>query len=293
MIANENSNSTYFFEKNKWKFGRLSFIIYWLIVFLTSIIKSNQIPFPVGICSLINFEWLLLPTIKSFFIILSLLLCLLYLLEYKMAWVCFLLFMISTISFTIEESNGLYYRNTLLSVIFFVQFISYSTSSKEKNKWINSMQYSIQVILGAYTLSAISKLKTAGFYWVINGKRITLQILKSHFQEFSDFGNQFYLVKGNLLVNYIEHHPMIIYSILTISLLLELFSLVALFNSKMTFYYGILLLFMHVGIYLIMDIAILPIIVPMVIFMINPLFISWYISNIKIIPIFNKLYNKM
>jgi hypothetical protein len=255
----------------EWLYIKISFILFWFITFYFSIINSHQIPLPVGICTLVNLNWILYPIIKIIVIIFTLIFCILYLFEYKMRWICFFLFIISLISFSIEESNGLYNRNTLLSLILFVQFISYL---KEQSNLHNSsaLQYSIQVIAGAYTLSAISKLCDAGLFWVVDGKRITLQILKSHFQEYSDYVNNSFLLKGDILVKFIENHTFLLYIVLSVSLILELFALVTLTNKKITLIYGILLLFMHLGIYIIMDILILPIILPMIIFMINPLF---------------------
>ncbi len=271
MLNNKYFGTSLYIE---WLFIKISFILFWFITFYFSILNSHQIPLPVGICTLVNLNWILYPIIKNIVIFFTLIFCIFYLLEYKMRWICFLLFIISLISFSIEESNGIYNRNTLLTVILFVQFISYL---KDHNNQFNNsaLQYSIQVIAGAYTLSAMSKLVESGLFWIVDGKRITLQILKSHFQEYSDFGNNSFLLHGDILVKFIENHTFLLYIVLSVSLLLELFALATLKNKKIKLIYGILLLVMHLGIYIIMDILILPIIAPMIIFMINPLFYAF------------------
>jgi len=255
----------------EWLSIKMSFILFWFITFYFSIISSHKIPLPVGICALVNIKWILYPITKIVFIFFTLILGILYIFEFKMRWICFFLFIISLITFSIEESNGIYNRNTLLTVIFFVQFFSYQ---RKNNAYHinNALQYSVQVIVGAYTLSAISKLFNSGLFWVLDGKRITLQILKSHFLVYSDYGNSSFLIIGGKLVEFIESHTFLVYFALSSSLILELFALVSLKNNKNTLLYGILLLLMHLGIYLTMNIFITAIIAPMIIFMINPLF---------------------
>jgi hypothetical protein len=63
--------------------------------------------------------------------------------------------------------------------------------------------------------------------------------------------------------------------LLTISLILELFAWISLGSKKRAIIYGILLLSMHIGIKLTMDISLVTISGPMLIFMVNPLFIIW------------------
>lgn len=289
MMAVWKNNSFNSYTSLEWMCIKLSFILFWFGTFYFSILKSNQIPLPIGFCKLFDFQFILSYWNKKFFILSSLVFCAFYIYEYKMSLTCLILFIISTITFSIEESNGIYNRNTLLTIILFVQFISYfkTDSFTKKN---DALQYSIQVIVGSYTLSAISKLLNSGIFWVIDGKRITLQILKSHYQEFSDYGNKTCLIKGNIMVHFIENHQLLLYIVLFISLMLELFSMIALRNKQFSFFYGILLFLMHLGIFYIMDISILPIIVPMVIFMINPLFVLGRLF-ISMINCYNNNFN--
>ena len=63
--------------------------------------------------------------------------------------------------------------------------------------------------------------------------------------------------------------------ILAFTLIIELFAVVSIINKKYAFVYGVLLVFMHIGIYLVLDVAIGGTYIPMLIFMVNPVFLFW------------------
>jgi hypothetical protein len=67
-----------------------------------------------------------------------------------------------------------------------------------------------------------------------------------------------------------------------------LFAWISLGSKKRAIFYGILLLSMHVGIKLTMDISLITISGPMLIFMVNPLFIIW----IGVVKPISKIFNQ-
>jgi hypothetical protein len=62
--------------------------------------------------------------------------------------------------------------------------------------------------------------------------------------------------------------------VLAFTLIIEFFAFVSIFNKKYSLICGTLLLIMHIGIYLVLDVAIKGTYIPMLIFMINPLFLK-------------------
>jgi hypothetical protein len=202
-----------------------------------------------------------------------------YISEKHMIWITLFLFLISVLVFTIEESNGIFRRNDLFSFIFFSQFLSYIFKAKniDSNIQKNRVQFSVQVIAIGYTLSAISKLSASGLNWVFDGRKMPLQIMKSFFYSFVNDGNNFFIQKGNEMIKTFNNNLYLIYFLLGFSLFLEFFAVISIFNKKISFIYGLLLLVMHIGIYWVLDIAIKGIYIPMLIFMVNPLFLFWII----------------
>ena len=191
--------------------------------------------------------------------------------------------------FTIEVSNGIFRRNDLFSFVFFAQFLAYLFKLKniDSNIKKNRVQFSVQVIAVGYTLSAISKLYTSGLNWILDGRKMPLQIMKSFFYSYVNEGNIYFIQKGNEMANNLNNNLYLIYFLLGFSLFLELFALVSIFNKKNALIYGLLLMLMHLGIYITLDIVIKGVYIPMLIFLVNPFYLIW----ISFVSIKSKLVN--
>ena len=263
----------------EWTFIKTILIVLW--VKLASIVLNSfqTIPIPLGVCKLFPCELFLDGYTKYALILVIIIASLFYILEIKQMYTCLVIFIISTLLFTIEESNGILNRNSLFTFVFFAQFLAYllyhydSKSNIKKNR----IQFSVQVIAAGYTLSALSKLFHSGIFWIHDGKRITLQILKSFYTVYVTDGDTKWVSKAENMVAFIENHPLIVSFLLGTSLFLELFALLSIKNKKSALVYGLLLILMHLGIYIVMDIAIVSILIPMLLFMVNPLYIIWVI----------------
>jgi hypothetical protein len=79
--------------------------------------------------------------------------------------------------------------------------------------------------------------------------------------------------QGELIAAWIEHHAIFIQILLGISLMVELCSFVLTTNKKYAFFYSFLLLFMHIGIYIMLNITFPTVSNPLIIFFINPLYL--------------------
>ena len=261
----------------EWKFMKISFVTFWLNAVITIFIKNNFIPMPIGVLSFLQPNSSIDISFKLMSLITIMIAIYFYISEKQMIWVTLFLFITSVLVFSIEESNGIFRRNDLFSFIFFSQFFSYVFKAKniDSNIEKNRVQFSVQVIAVGYTLSAISKLNASGLNWIFDGRKMPLQIMKSFFYSYVNDGNIFFIQKGNDMI--FNSNLYLVYFFLGFSFFLEFFAVISIFNKKISFIYGLLLLVMHIGIYWVLDIAIKGIYIPMLIFMINPLFLFWII----------------
>ena len=278
----------------EWKFIKITLVIFWLKAICLILIENNSIPIPTGILGFLPTNTNISFSFKLICIIAIIFSLYFYVLEKKMVWATLFLFIISVLVFTIEESNGIFHRNGLFSFVFFAQFWAYIYKNKKIDSNIekNRVQFSVQVIAVGYTLSAISKLNVSGINWILDSRKMPLQIMKSFYYSYVDHGNYYFIEKANEVINSFNNNIHFIYLLLAFSLFLELFALISIISKKHALVYGVLMLLMHIGIYTYMNIKIVGIIFPMMVFMLNPLYICWVLiisliskikSSIKII----------
>ena len=103
---------------------------------------------------------------------------------------------------------------------------------------------------------------------------MALQILKSFHYQYIDLGNAEYLRQANIMAGTFIKNENLIYIALACALIIEAFALISILNKKTAFVYGTLLLLMHAGIAHVMAINITAIVYPMIIFMLNPIYLA-------------------
>lgn len=104
-------------------------------------------------------------------------------------------------------------------------------------------------------------------------------MLKSiHYAYYTNLGTA-QLVKGEEVLRFLHESQNVILVVLAASLILELFALIAAANRRFGRWYGLALLMLHIGIYYIMDVFIYSFAVPMVIVLINPLYLTVLLFN--------------
>lgn len=264
------------YSREEWFCMKLALIVLWVPLIVSTLTKYDSAPLSVGICKVFPCDIFIHNGVSDFFILTTLVVAVLYLLEWKTRWLTIIMFLISLLTFSVEESNGVLERRGLLTFIFFAQFLAYSFSRRKTSKHLaqNRVQFSIQIIAVGYTLSAFSKLYNSGIYWVIDGKNMALQILKSFHYQYIDLGNAEYLREANIMVGAFGKNENLIYIALACTLIIEAFALISILNKKTAFVYGTLLLLMHAGIAHVMAINITAIVYPMIIFMLNPIYLA-------------------
>ena len=273
MKAIWNNNYT----KIEWKFMKVSLVVFWFVSISKTLIECSSLPMPVGVIGFLPANTNISLAFKSICLIATIIVLYFYIIEKKMVLSTFFLFIVSVLIFTIEESNGIFQRNGLFSFVFFAQFLAYFFNFKNINLNIekNRVQFSVQVIAIGYTLSAFSKLNVSGLNWVLDSKKMPLQIMKSFYNSYVDEGNFNYIQKAHEVINSFNNNIYIIYFLLGFSLALEFFALISILSKKHALVFGLLLLLMHIGIFIYMNISILGIIYPMLVFMLNPFYMCW------------------
>ena len=261
----------------EWKAVKISVALFWFSLVTGSEIEPNGLPYPSGLFSFFG-----TPAFPSKYTVLlcsifAAVLIVLYIAEKWMIATTFLMFLLSLVLFTMEESCGIQNRKGLVTMIFFAQSIAYLRNNHHLNE--ERIQFPIQIIAAGYFLAGLSKIKDSGLHWVLDGPQISLQVMKSYSFSYFDTGNITELNKGINYSEFILHHTTILGVILSTSLVFELFAWLAVKNKLWAFIAGILLTAMHIGIFFSMDILIRGVFYPMVVFFVNPLYLVFVFTK--------------
>jgi len=265
------------YSKIEWTIMKSSFSLIWLLSFLLVFSRYNYAPTPESIFKLLPGSFYLSNNAKIFLLSTNLLLIYFYITEKHIWWSLLGLSLISLFAFSLEDSNSDFNRNTMITGIFFAQFFAYSIKKIYLDFDIEKyrIQFSVQLISISYTISAISKLNTSGLNWITDGLLMPLQIMKTNYFGFVNDGNIAHITNARQIINLLDKYSFGVMFVLAFTLIIELFAVVSIINKKYAFVYGILLVFMHIGIYLVLDVAIGGTYIPMLIFMVNPMFLFW------------------
>ena len=235
-------------------------------------------PYHQNLCSIIDCSFLAINSIKLVIAVLLLLCFTLYVFEIKMLITTFTLSAISILIFSYEEAIGFKGENGLISLSFFAQFFAYLFFQLKLNNNLsfNRVQFPVQVVAAGYVLSGISKLYNSGVDWFTSdAQNFSVILLRQMHSNYATTGNIEDYFKGWQMAGWVINNILLIKILLALSLMLELFTFIVLKNKKIAFYYALMLICMHIGIYFAMDIILPTIIAPMVIFFINPLFLFY------------------
>ena len=272
------------YSSTEWKLMKISFSLIWMMSFLLILSRYNYAPTPESILKLFPDGFYLSFYVKIILFFCTILFVYLYVIEKNIWWALLGLSLISLFAFSLEDSNSDFNRNTMITGIFFAQFFAYSIKKKYLDFDIEKyrVQFSIQIIAISYTLSAIAKLKASGLNWVTDGLLMPLQIMKTNYFGYVNDANIEHIINAHQVIELLSKYSVGVMLVLAFTLIIEFFAFVSIFNKKYSLICGTLLLIMHIGIYLVLDVAIKGTYIPMLIFMINPLFlISILIKKLK------------
>jgi hypothetical protein len=275
-------------RNREWLAAKASFIIIFSTTLVIFILPLSKNLYPTGVAQFIDYSVLFSPVGKIVLIGVLVLFSLFYMLEWNMLLTTGLLSCLSLLVITFQESNGIYSRATILTVIPAAQFGAYLIRyfRPDFNVEHYRMQFSVQMVVAGYVLAGISKIQKSGLNWFLEEKGFMIQIYKNFYFLYSDTCNPTYLQKADAIMYVFSVLPALPQFLLLAALILELFCFVVLYQPKLQVAWGIGLLLMHIGIAYLMGIGISVIAFPMVIFFVNPLYRFYRLGEIVVSGIF-------
>ncbi len=236
-----------------------------------------DVPFPLGLCEWMDCRFALHPMWRWVMAGLIAAGLLAFLLEKKMFYITLFLFCSSMLVHSIEESQGNMGRAGLMSLVFLALFFAYALQrfGVSENVSRNRIQFVAQFIAGVYLLAACSKMSSAGWAWFTESPNVALQVLKSFDNVYFDTGDLSALQKGQATAAWISSHPVLVKLLFGSAIVLETCSFMLLGKKPVAFVYALLLFCMHLGIYQVLHILFQTISYPLIIFLINPLYILY------------------
>lgn len=258
-----------------WHTLKLSVVIPVVFYLLYCLSKYHSQPFPVGVCTIFDCSMFCSGIPKWLFVGLLVSFAWLYIVEKAMLLSLVGLSICSIITLTLEESNGNPAENGIISLLFIAQLIAYILH------WINTkrlleqdrVQFSIQIVAAVYVLSAVSKLSTSGSLWFMDdAPNFILEIYRVYNAKYAATGLIHYQETAGVVASFFLNHVLLLRILLFFALVIELFSFLMIINSSWAIVYGLLLLSLHLGIYLIIDVTFPTIMIPMLVVTINPLY---------------------
>ncbi len=267
------------YTKNEWVFIKAPFALILLLMFAYVYYFTENPSFPLSICKIFNCSIILKLPISISLFTLSCIATIFYLFEKYMITSLSFLSIVAILTFSTADSAGVFDRFDVVSLVLIAQLIAYLYAYFSKEGVIflfkNRIQFPIQLIAAAYTLSAFSKLYNSGFSWVNNNEGLAIQSIKAIGHKYMTEGSDTLLLKLDVMPTFILEHPGLVTTLLSFSLFIELFAIIAVFSKRNAFIWGLLLCGMHLGIFIFMSVMIKPIILSMIIFFVNPLYIIY------------------
>jgi hypothetical protein len=264
----------------EWLCLKVSYVLVILPLMGIMIYGVTGCPFPTGVCRLWSFSPLFTTVGKPLLLSVYVMAALLYIMEVGMLGVTLLLFLLSCIIISAHESNGIFFRATVISVIWGGQFLAYMQKRFNPSFHLQRFRinYSIQLIAAVYTLAAIAKLQASGVQWINAGSLFPLQVMKNFAYMYFDSGSQHVMEQGKSIAYFLLQYTLVSKVFLAIALALELFCFAAVLGKRWRVAFGIGLLLMHIGIAAVMGIGMSVISKPMIVFFLNPLYALWLLA---------------
>lgn len=255
-----------------WFWLKALFSLLWLQQMVSMAMEYQYAPHPVGVYQLINYSTIFqFPWVGLLNIILFITIWL-YLSERNMRWTTLAGAVLSVLIITHHESNGIFKRTTIYSLIWIAQSIAYwQFTDNQHKRSIARISYSIQVISALYVLSGIAKLQAVGWQWpALTVGSIPVVTMKGALVEYYSRGNEEVLQKAQTYIRLVISNPSLFYLLMLSVLIAELTALLAICSQRLRIVYGIYFAGMHAGIWLFLDILIAAQFYSMMIFFLNP-----------------------
>ena len=267
--------ASFSYSDKEWTVIRAITSIFWLAtMWRVILVYGDGNPFPEGICRWFDcsafadgpLSWITLAVVSM--------LALAYVRGDSPLIITASMACMSVVILSIERCHGVQAREELWSMILLGQTAAqarYSLGSHYFRQTVPIqnilMAYSVQMLTVAYVTAGITKLQTSGFDWVLNSPNAQLQVIKLAAQLKIEFGLEWPSAYAHSVGLFIDRFPLIFQSLFAFALLTELLAFIGMLSKRLSRLYGVILLFLHAGIMLVMFIVIPTFIVCIVAYM--------------------------
>lgn len=266
------------YSVTEWTFMKSSLSAIWLICITYVLWFYKPIKYPLSFCKLIDCNITGLLAVKILLTIGAIISIVFYIQEKHMRLSLCVISVISIFVFTVSDSMGFYDRYDMISCVFIAQLLAYLFFS-QKNLAQRRVQFPIQAIAACYTMAAVNKLLTSGIDWAFKSEGLALQAKKGYMFSYADYGTLHPLYNANVFSQFMLDYPLITEAFLIFSLLLEFCALVTIFDKRLAISCGVLLLIMHSGILVFINVFLFAVVPVAMIFLINPVYFVYIMIN--------------
>lgn len=268
-----------FYSKEGWFFIKLLIGVRWLLELGYNLLHATTIIEPIGLCKILPCGILSNSIVLGIVLVVSFASVVIYIFYKKYAIPSIVtLLVLSLFMISFHESTGVFIRASLFSMIWVGQLAAYifhKNNIEDLKKFRH--QYVIQLICATYFLAALTKLSDAGWTWPQQGSDyFAISSLKGYLYDYFDTGNTTLLNEGYNLAYLLLEYKQLVYWLMLGALLLEFTSPLAVLDKRLTFFYGIMFLLLHIGIKYTMSITIGGTYYSMLAFMLNPLGLLYF-----------------
>lgn len=268
-----------FYSKEGWFFIKLLIGVRWLLELGYNLLHATTIIEPIGLCKILPCGILSNSIVLGIVLVVSFASVVIYIFYEKYTILSIVTLLVSSLfMISFHESTGVFIRASLFSMIWVGQLAAYifhKNNIEDLKKFRH--QYVIQLICATYFLAALTKLSDAGWTWPQQGSDyFAISSLKGYLYDYFDTGNTTLLNEGYNLAYLLLEYKQLVYWLMLGALLLEFTSPLAVLDKRLTFFYGIMFLLLHIGIKYTMSITIGGTYYSMLAFMLNPLGLLYF-----------------
>ena len=240
----------------EWRLIKFFTVLFWLLSMWKITTEYDSQPFPEGICHLVNCAFFALKPVNVIVLSLAVIASLAYVFDkFKIIALSYIV-LCSLILLSLERSNGILDRQELWSMIFIAQLAATLRYHFSENYFTSNnislanicMFYSIQMVAAAYTVAGITKLQESGIHFITDAPNLIFQLKRMEYQVEIDFGWNFFSEYYYYVEHYLLRNKWLTAIAFSIALAIELLAIISCLGKKYAYWYGWLLILLHIGI---------------------------------------------
>ncbi len=245
------------------RFAMRCFFAFALSKLIPISLEAFPITTPNGLARLFDLRFLLNP--ETFAICRACFLFALVLYAMRIGWSIVLPFLTlaAVLVGTVINSNGaISHYSQIVSLVLCAQTVAHFTNVFHRRQNLTNAQneyrvifWSQQAIVATYLVSGLTKLLRTSGMWIIQSPKVALQIIKTTDQDYYDRLDLASRSHGQVIADWIVHHPLPVALLLGAGLVLELTTPLALLGRIWALVYGLSLIAFHESIQRVMKLG--------------------------------------